>query len=140
VEFAAKRISLVGSTYGIRLSASGTFGPLDPVDLRETGLALEISDAKGVTLVRSLIPGSAISANPAGTAFRIAKGAAIEELGGVRQLRARMRRDGMMRLVARGVGSQLPESFPTDLTLRVVAGTQCGLDTCLAFPRTSDCD
>ena len=139
VPLEARRVKLTNSTYGIVINVSGVVGPMPEIDFCTSGLVLEVVEGAGSSLVRSIIPGSAIAASRTGNAFRLAKTAPLDDLGGVRRLKLRRRADGRVSLSVRGRADRLPASFPTTLTLLFLVGNHCALDSCIAYPRTSDC-
>jgi hypothetical protein len=140
VPLEARRLKLTTTSYGVLLTAEGIVGPVPDIDFSSTGLVLEVVEGAGSSLVRAIIPGSALVANRKGTAFRLAKDAPLSELGGIRKLKLRRRADGRLAVSTRGRTAQAPASFPTSLTLLFLAGSHCALDSCIAYPRTSDCE
>jgi hypothetical protein len=139
VPLEARRVKLTNTTRGVLLTADGVVGPMPNVDFRSTGVVVEVVEGVGSSLVSSIIPGSAIVANRKLTAFHLAKDAPLSQLGGVRKLKLRRRPDGRLAVSVRGRTGRLPASFPTTLTLLFVAGSHCALDSCIAYPRSSDC-
>jgi hypothetical protein len=135
----ARRISLVPSIYGIRMTAQAVITPLEAFDPTVSGVLVEIVDASG-PLFSVFVEPSAIISNRAGTTYklrpktRVSNGA--DRLG---KLSIRVRADGSMVVTAKGVAGQRPSSYPTQLTWMLMASNQCALDSCLAYERSSDC-
>jgi hypothetical protein len=135
-----KRVGLFKSVYGIKMVMTGLLDPDTRVDPMRTGLTIEIVDATGLSLFRSVVPPSKLEANAAGKGgYHLIRNLSPDAVGGLGQLRLHVRPDSKIVIAALGRAVAMPETVPTRLSVVVAFGDQCGVDSCLITSRKSDC-
>jgi hypothetical protein len=139
VPLEGKRVGLFKTVYGIRMTATGTLRPVALVDVTRSGLTLEIVDADGDSLYRAIVPPSLFEHKKSGDGVRLVRSVDPDLVGGLRQLRLRVRADRSVVFAAQGFGDRLPDELPSRITAILAVGDQCGVDSCFVTARKCDC-
>ena len=130
----ARRVKLTNSTYGIHAHRQRRRRSDARHRLRATRLVVEVVDgARHRRWSARSSPGSAIAANAAGNAFRLAKTAPLDVARGRSEAPLRRRADGRVSLSVRGATSLCPSLSPPSLTLLFLVGTHCAVDSCIGI-------